>query len=300
MSNSSHDARAESQGEGPPSREDYAFFEKIWKRTGAALNAPRAGRKKRKVADAPGVDGVDRGGEDKSSNDSAMRLGGGPIENMDFVMTQKVDDGDERRTSKESREQLKRKRHHDINQLPPGCYDIPTINDLLGWATNRCSSETMRSSKNDTLSALERGFGLSHIPIAPPPPSHIEHLHDCIRKRLDDNINSDIDLQSKTGGDSAMNERAIHSNLLNANSSAYVAIGMAVEEVLTLALMPLANAHVSHCRRLERLREKEKSRWGGNEINHAGETMKTVDPFHAWTLPPAEAIVELATKGGER
>ena len=95
-------------------------------------------------------------------------------------------------------------------------------------------------------------------------------------------------------------------------SSAYVAIGMAVEETLTNKLMPLAKAHVERCRRLERERNSgftARTSIAGDDAaaTYAGsdedivntkqssshKIRLTTDVFHAWTLPTDEAVMEL-------
>jgi hypothetical protein len=62
--------------------------------------------------------------------------------------------------------------------------------------------------------------------------------------------------------------------------TALMGTGVAWEEVMTAHLLPLARAHVARCRRLE-------------QRNHHGTA------FHEWTLPPAEAIVQLAREAIE-
>ena len=88
--------------------------------------------------------------------------------------------------------------------------------------------------------------------------------------------------------------------------SAYIAIGMAIEESLTRSLMPLAYKHVERCRRLELERRNTSSSVSGgivdssmntntNELTH--QKRRLSDPCHAWNLPPAEAVAELAKDG---
>ena len=86
------------------------------------------------------------------------------------------------------------------------------------------------------------------------------------------------------------NKTAMHNG--NMDTSAYVAVGMAVEEVLTMALMPLAEAHIERCRRLERQKNCD-----ATATEPCARKIPTMDPFHSWTLPPAEAMVQLARDG---
>ena len=90
------------------------------------------------------------------------------------------------------------------------------------------------------------------------------------------------------------------------DTSAYIAIGMAIEERLTKSLMPLANAHVERCRRLELERDTsgsimssginlDSSSTSANEVSSQKRFVS--DPFHAWTLPAAKAVAELARHG---
>mmetsp|Transcript_8252 Transcript_8252/g.20289 ORF Transcript_8252/g.20289 Transcript_8252/m.20289 type:complete len:600 (+) Transcript_8252:121-1920(+) len=76
------------------------------------------------------------------------------------------------------------------------------------------------------------------------------------------------------------------------DASAYVAVGTAVEEVLTAALMPLAHAHVGRCRRLER--DKNRDRKSCQKRSLSADSLMGDDPFHVWTLPPVEALARLA------
>ena len=123
--------------------------------------------------------------------------------------------------------------------------------------------------------------------------------------------------------------------------SALIAAGVAVEEILTSALLPLAAAHVSRCRAMDhqsriisnrgrkqineedghdsknnkkneaptKSSKKEGNRKtnknpkkGGEEIDdEEKESMDDVvalerDAFDAWTLPPTEALIQLAKK----
>jgi hypothetical protein len=60
-----------------------------------------------------------------------------------------------------------------------------------------------------------------------------------------------------------------------------------------MALIPLAKAHVEHCRRLERFSNLQ-SNDGLEQEDKAGTTQSCVDPFVAWTLPIPEVIPKLA------
>ena len=91
------------------------------------------------------------------------------------------------------------------------------------------------------------------------------------------------------------------------DASALVALGVAVEEVLTSALMPLAVAHVQRCRELEHRAARAIGRQGGvrdgvgdfSAANYeAGKGQARASSaaacFEAWTLPVADAVFELA------
>lgn len=145
------------------------------------------------------------------------------------------------------------------------CFAFSEIDELIGWAT---SYGVFFGKDSQLATRQEEPLGLlAHLPVAPPPPSHLAYLH----RRISDRYST--------------------AAKINMDSSAYVAIGMAVEEALTMALMPLAEAHVDRCRRLER-EESSKCR----ETTHLLWS-KGLDPYHEWTLPPGEAIAELASNG---
>mmetsp|Transcript_30452 Transcript_30452/g.55263 ORF Transcript_30452/g.55263 Transcript_30452/m.55263 type:complete len:134 (+) Transcript_30452:246-647(+) len=92
------------------------------------------------------------------------------------------------------------------------------------------------------------------------------------------------------GDGNKKNKTPMHND--NMDTSAYVAVGIAVEEVLTMALMPLAEAHIERCRRLERQKNCD-----ATATDPCARKIPTMDPFHSWTLPPAEAMVQLAKDG---
>ena len=139
---------------------------------------------------------------------------------------------------------------------------LSMLDELVGWATSHCKS-------NNNSCEHERTSGLPHIPAAPPPPSHIKYLHGCVSERLS----------------GAAGARKTRGRKRQFDASAHVTVGMAVEEVLTMALMPLAEEHVKRCRRLEYQKDRKRP-------------TDTADPFHSWTLPPTEAIVQLAKDKG--
>jgi len=92
------------------------------------------------------------------------------------------------------------------------------------------------------------------------------------------------------------------------DTSAMVAIGMALEEMVTMALLPLAAKHVARCRRIEddeaqRQPEQEDEKSGisdeGNDVPR--EVIRPQDnrkqtAFQDWTLPPEEALLKLFTE----
>jgi len=147
---------------------------------------------------------------------------------------------------------------------------LSMLDELVGWATSHCKSNNNSSTKaiSETCEH-ERTLGLSYIPAAPPPPSHIKYLHGCMSERL----------SGATGA------RKTRKKPHQFDASGHVAVGMAIEEVLTMTLMPLAEEHVKRCRRLEQQKDRKRP-------------TDTVDPFHLWTLPLTEAIVQLAKDGG--
>jgi hypothetical protein len=96
-----------------------------------------------------------------------------------------------------------------------------------------------------------------------------------------------------------------HNHNNNMDISTYIAIGMAIEERLTRSLMPLAYKHVERCRRLERDTSSTSGSVNGDidlgssstNTNESTTRQRRLDPFHAWTLPAAEAVVELTRDG---
>jgi hypothetical protein len=74
--------------------------------------------------------------------------------------------------------------------------------------------------------------------------------------------------------------------------SALIAIGMLVEEMITVSLLPLAQDHVNRCRALEQVEDDHSS---NNKRKRQQQTydMKQQHSFFQWTLPPDEAIAKL-------
>ena len=85
--------------------------------------------------------------------------------------------------------------------------------------------------------------GSPGAPAAPPPPSHVAFLARRIYHRYPRTATTTTTTNTTTTDDDIR---------IVLDTSAHVAIGMAVEEALTSALAPLAAAHVERCRALER------------------------------------------------
>jgi len=139
---------------------------------------------------------------------------------------------------------------------------------------------------------------LLHQPAPPPPPSNLTFLAECTAAKLSSNVqhikkiaferecaslssshlhrNNDEDAQApvkkptkhkeRLSTDEVMKTARLRSMYRAFDDTALVAFGMATEEVLTSALMPLARAHVARCRMLER-----REQWRGeksDKLNH--------------------------------
>ncbi|KAL9187220.1 hypothetical protein ACHAXT_001323 [Thalassiosira profunda] len=171
-------------------------------------------------------------------------------------------------------------------------WSIPQIDDLVGWATSHRGTDKTSRPASDSIDGDEgRRLGLAHLLMSPPPPSHMAFLRHRIKERRGEN---------PPGGGKGKRKRNKTATgglgidgLESMSTSAHVATGMAVEEALTMALMPLAEAHVARCRRLQRGKRTTGSRKEGRPSTRRRDD----DPFHAWTLPPAEAIAALAREG---
>jgi hypothetical protein len=172
---------------------------------------------------------------------------------------------------------------------------IDMIDDFVGWTTSLNDKDQAKPSYADAAlpgfagDDLEAVYsGLLHVPKAPPPPSQIAFLRQRLQKEMVERLKilcPDEDTESHS--------RRAQELLGCLDSSALVSIGFIIEEVMTMALMPLAKAHVEHCRRLERFSNLQ-SNDGLEQEDKAGTTQSCVDPFVAWTLPIPEVISELA------
>ena len=199
-------------------------------------------------------------------------------------------------------------------------YDVPLyehiskhqLNTLLGSAASHCGND---DNNIDTTASAEKegGIDLSHLPMAPPPPSQVAFLQQHMSQRLQNNNNANYkldDIGEKKKGNNCETATTTKQNNHTMHVSAYVAVGMAVEEALTTRLMPLAKAHVERCRRLERKahdddhaaeRRREESITKTQSSHKKLKLLKRLaaakDSFDAWTLPPAEAVMQLARDG---
>jgi len=303
---------------------DYNYFKMLWNEPHKPKNAQSCGskrgsscgsrRRKRKKCK------VDDGSMMSKTNDDDDDDDDGPIENMEFVKDHKDEIdmsnvGDGLHSKAGDRIASKRNNFDPAIQHPNG-YEVDAlfqhistaeVNNLIGWANSHgCESGHDSSTKlapgnGEKLRKQEQRLGsLLHIPKAPPPPSDVHYLHQLISERLSTNsFGSSNQPLSNEAGAKANNETENDTipTLDRMDASAYVAIGMAVEEVFTSALMPLAEAHVERCRRLERQKDKErgtKSDVTTTETRTPRKGLNSADPFDSWTLPPSKALVQLA------
>mmetsp|Transcript_25605 Transcript_25605/g.54425 ORF Transcript_25605/g.54425 Transcript_25605/m.54425 type:complete len:353 (+) Transcript_25605:118-1176(+) len=287
--------------------EDYGYFKDLWDRSAAA------GRNDNITRNESTKLGIRRElpsarkerGRDVVANDENNMKDNGPIENIDFLRDQKkTSEGAKMPNIADDYLESKHDSYQHVVQETDPLYrhfSPPEIENLVGWATSHHGNEhnylARTAHVDDGLRDLERRLGLSHLPMAPPPPSHIEYLHERILKRTKTNntANNLHDESAPVGGKQNKNNANSTSISVNMDASAYVAVGMAVEEMLTAALMPLAEAHVERCRRLERWKGRDRA--AAKEGSRARKRMAEEDPFDAWTLPPAEAVARLGRDG---
>ena len=182
------------------------------------------------------------------------------------------------------------------------------LDTLLGWAASHRGNDD--NNIDTTTSAEKEGeIDLSHLPMAPPPPSHVAFLQQHMSQRLQNNNYANYkldDIGEKKKGDNCKTATTTKQNNNTMHVSAYVAVGMAVEEALTTRLMPLAKAHVERCRRLEReardhaaecQREESITKTQSSQKKLLKRLAAAKHTFDAWTLPPAEALMQLARDG---
>lgn len=136
-----------------------------------------------------------------------------------------------------------------------------------GTKKRKRSGKAKASSGNisyqDFSSSLSPSNMLRSLPNIPIRPSVLHYLHDCFVETMEQENTSD-------------KEEAKRVNSMcweSLDTSALVALGIIVEEMLTATLIPLAEMHVHRCRHIA---EQEAS-------------------SEAWTLPPTEAIMKLMT-----
>mmetsp|Transcript_12308 Transcript_12308/g.26739 ORF Transcript_12308/g.26739 Transcript_12308/m.26739 type:complete len:362 (+) Transcript_12308:259-1344(+) len=311
---------------------DYQYFKELWNQSaGQTTNNMQDGTKLGPgVSELPPKKKRRKVTRDDKHHDEKPA---GPIENMDFVKDNK-EEGGRNETKAASNNNASRhpnskvgddniksnpEYHHEVH--PPDGHDndnillyqhfsIPEIDNLVGWATSHCGNNNdpnpmakAAPANHDILSGQqEQRLGLSHIPTAPPPPSHVAFLHQRMSEKLMTNT-ANGEAAASDGDEGSININTISKQNDNVDASVYVTVGMAVEEVLTMALMPLAEAHVEHCRRLEiqkNCHATNTTEWPNQQSGVeqcSWNRSNGADTFHAWTRPPAEAIVQLARDG---
>ena len=229
------------------------------------------------------------------------------------------------KTSKKGKGCHRHRQHPNSYQTLYHNTSIAQVDELVGWAHSHSdnTNHNVIDGNNSSEVELERGIvDLTHSSTTapPPPPSHIAYLQHQIADKLEagnssttaedtsderrdrsnkgNNIRRDVDT-------STYSTISKHNHNINLDTSAYVAIGMAIEESLLRSLMPLAYKHVERCRRLERRDTSSSIVSGGIDLDSSSTSANELtsrnrlasDPFHAWTLPAAEAVAELAKDG---
>jgi len=153
---------------------------------------------------------------------------------------------------------------------------IPNIDHLVGWATSHrpCRGNDPKDTANK----------LKHISSPPPPPSQVEFLLRRLGRRM-----------MRSAGRKRSNGGPFIELAKRMSPSAGVAFGIAVEDIFTVALMPLAKKHVTRCRYLEKQIDSCTSNTNGNVESGFGKSGDN-DPYVAWTMCPQEAITDFMKK----
>jgi hypothetical protein len=125
---------------------------------------------------------------------------------------------------------------------------VPELDDLVGWATHQQSAVPV-VNVNPLLG----------LPGAPLQPSLLMYLETTVSEILSAQKRSD--------------------QWESFDQSALIAIGIALEEMITANLLPLAHLHVDRCRQLETVAGNEEKLFSSE-----------------WTLPPEEAVEKLVEK----
>lgn len=173
----------------------------------------------------------------------------------------------------------------------------------------------------------------------PPPPRLLKLLLSCAEEKMNKSAERVISVPQSTEQKRKMKILRHMNHLFD--SSALIAAGVAVEETLTSALLPLAAAHVSRCRTMDHQartvvnrrrkpkgsdgkKDEKKESTNGPKNRKTGkkslcqsdsnpkkgdeesgdqeeESVDNVlaldrDAFDAWTLPPAEALLQLSKR----
>lgn len=163
----------------------------------------------------------------------------------------------------------------------------PEISNLIGWAHYGTNNGTTVNDweQGDPLKTKAKAKPqppnplLEIEPDGPLPTSHLAFLQDKAKVMVQGKPENPNISKAK------VMEESLECILESFDTSASVALGMVLEEMITANLLPLAEAHVQRCRQLEQQEEQ----------------LKPVSPrpenpsFQEWTLPPEEAIFNIIT-----
>ena len=151
-----------------------------------------------------------------------------------------------------------------LNYLP-----VREVDRLVGWATH-----VTQEGKSDEVTEVSSTDGPSPpnplLGIQPDSPLPMSMLHQLIHANARGKFKNEPELTGSFG------------------TSALVALGMVLEEMMTANLLPLAERHVRRCRELEK---EEEARGEGKAVDN--NMQKEKRSFQEWTLPPEEAIYNL-------
>ena len=154
---------------------------------------------------------------------------------------------------------------------------LSDLDDLIGWANgslggNKSQQQVDDEPETNPMAQQNILLGLPNIPL---PPSY-------------------LDVLSSIGADKASASLA---------ESGEVAAGMALEDMVTAALLPLAELHVLRCRELETKTPRKGTKRRRCPVTEGEIDIETslLHPsetsFQQWTLPPEEAILKLLEQG---
>lgn len=156
------------------------------------------------------------------------------------------------------------------------------VSGLIGWAHHGTHSNGAEKQDELPFASSEPNPLLEVEPASPLPHSHLDYLQELGRDLVRGKPENPNISKAK------VMDKSLECILDSFDTSASVAVGMLLEEMITANLLPLAEAHVRRCRQLEEGEANLEQRLKTEKYYLT--SIHDNQSFREWTLPPEEAI----------